>query len=92
MVLPPSRSIPDRSRSNEMSYSNSMDQPNMAVLLQYRIAVQTDIQKMYLQVGLRAEDQDSFRFLCRDCILYAPPRIAVSPCFTFLFLLLFVID
>ncbi|KRY07992.1 hypothetical protein T12_14694 [Trichinella patagoniensis] len=86
-----------------MSYSNSMDQPNMAVLLtfrvillrfrlQYRIAVQSDIQKMYLQVGLRAEDQDSFRFLCRHCILYAPPRIAVSSCFTFLFLLLFVVD
>ncbi|KRX13580.1 hypothetical protein T07_146, partial [Trichinella nelsoni] len=47
--------------------------------LQYRIAVQTNIQKMYLQVELRDKDQDACRFLCRDCILYAPPRIAVSP-------------
>ncbi|KRX41851.1 hypothetical protein T02_7650 [Trichinella nativa] len=68
------------------------DQLDTGLNVQTNLPVQTDIQKMYLQVGLRAEDQDSFRFLCRDCILYAPPRIAVSPCFTFLFLLLFVID
>ncbi|KRZ47836.1 hypothetical protein T02_819, partial [Trichinella nativa] len=41
---------------------------------QHRIAVQADIEKMYLQVGLRAEDGDVCRFLWRDCRSDAPPR------------------
>ncbi|KRZ05474.1 hypothetical protein T11_9460 [Trichinella zimbabwensis] len=41
---------------------------------QYRIAVQADIEKMYLQVGLRAEDRDACRFFWRDCISDAPSR------------------
>ncbi|KRZ02713.1 hypothetical protein T11_3364 [Trichinella zimbabwensis] len=41
---------------------------------QYRIAVQVDIEKMYLQVGLRAEERDACHFLWRDCISDAPPR------------------
>ncbi|KRZ11509.1 hypothetical protein T11_12642 [Trichinella zimbabwensis] len=41
---------------------------------QYWIAVQADIEKMYLQVGLRAEDRDACRFLWRDCTFDAPPR------------------
>ncbi|KRZ81635.1 hypothetical protein T08_8787 [Trichinella sp. T8] len=41
---------------------------------QYRIAVQADIEKMYLQVGLQAEDRDTCSFLWRDCRSDAPPR------------------
>ncbi|KRY40774.1 hypothetical protein T01_13564 [Trichinella spiralis] len=41
---------------------------------QYRIAVQADIGKRYLQVGLQTDDRDACRFLWRDCRTYAPPR------------------
>ncbi|KRZ74046.1 hypothetical protein T10_7368 [Trichinella papuae] len=41
---------------------------------QYRIAVQADIEKMYLQVGLQTDDRDACRFLWRDCKTDAPPR------------------
>ncbi|KRZ88491.1 hypothetical protein T08_9352 [Trichinella sp. T8] len=41
---------------------------------QYRIAVQADIEKMYLQVGLQTDDRDACRFLWRDCWTDAPPR------------------
>ncbi|KRX42397.1 hypothetical protein T05_9324 [Trichinella murrelli] len=41
---------------------------------QHRIAVQADIEKMYLQVGLQTDDRDACRFLWRDCWTNAPPR------------------
>ncbi|KRX12430.1 hypothetical protein T07_1185 [Trichinella nelsoni] len=42
---------------------------------QYQIAVQADTEKMYLQVGLRVEDRDAFRFLWRNCVQDSPVRV-----------------
>ncbi|KRZ65467.1 hypothetical protein T10_12933, partial [Trichinella papuae] len=41
---------------------------------QYQIAVQADIEKMYLQVARRVEDRDACCFLWRNCLQDAPVR------------------
>ncbi|KRY26137.1 hypothetical protein T01_6187, partial [Trichinella spiralis] len=47
---------------------------------QYRIAVQADTEKMYLQVRLRIDDRDACRFLWRDCKTDTRYIIIVTHC------------
>ena len=42
---------------------------------EHRVAIMAVIQKIYLQVKLKKEDRDVFRFLWRDMDSGAPPRI-----------------